>query len=264
MMDRAPIRTPWGQDRDLVELAGAPYLFVEHSIEPQAVTPFWCHDSDLRTLLVTNGRAEVDVPAEGGGVMATAYGYLEGWHAAAGLVYRLRAVGGPAVVLEAGTARAATREVAQPELPGPAPAPVSGYKVTKPWGYEIWYTENLADPPYALKLIHMNAGHQSSLQSHRYKAETNYVIEGEATALNGVAAPDDLETLIDPAALPLSVHGPRSGWSSAPRTLHRVIAHADYTSVEVSTPELDDVVRWRDDTGRGHGRIDAEHGVTHR
>jgi quercetin dioxygenase-like cupin family protein len=264
MMNRVPIRTCCGQDRDLVEQAGAPYLFVEHTVAPQAATPIWCHNSDLRSLLVVEGRIEVDVPVEGGGVASTAYGCLEGWHAAAGLVYRLRAVGGPAVVLEAGTARAATRQVAQPAWPGPVLGRVSRYKVTKPWGYEIWYTENLADPPYAFKLIHMNAGHQSSLQSHRHKVETNYVIEGEATVLNGVAAPDDLETLVDSAALPVSVHRPRSNWSSAPCILHRVIARSDYTSVEVSTPELDDVIRWQDDTGRVHGRIDAEHEATDR
>lgn len=41
--------------------------------------------------------------------------------------------------------------------------------------------------------------------------------------------------------------------------LHRVIAESDYTSVEVSTPELDDVIRWADDTNRGNGRIEVEH-----
>ena len=50
-----------------------------------------------------------------------------------------------------------------------------------------------------------------------------------------------------------------SGWSSPPGELHRVIARRDYTAIEVSTPELDDVIRWQDDTGRGHGRIESEH-----
>jgi hypothetical protein len=110
-----------------------------------------------------------------------------------------------------------------------------------------------------MKQIHMTQGNQSSLQSHQYKAETNYVIDGEATVLNGRIAPDDLHTRIDPDTLPRSVRGPLTGWTSAPRVLHRVIARSDYTSIEVSTPQLDDVIRWQDDTGRTNGRIDAEH-----
>ena len=38
-----------------------------------------------------------------------------------------------------------------------------------------------------------------------------------------------------------------------------IIASEDYTAIEVSTPELDDVIRWQDDTDRGSGRLDHEH-----
>jgi mannose-6-phosphate isomerase len=41
--------------------------------------------------------------------------------------------------------------------------------------------------------------------------------------------------------------------------VHRVEAITDLILVEVSTPELDDVVRIEDDMGRGSGRIEAEH-----
>jgi hypothetical protein len=51
------------------------------------------------------------------------------------------------------------------------------------------------------------------------------------------------------------------GWSSEHRELHRVIANSNYISIEISTPELDDVIRWEDDNDRGNGRIDSEHGV---
>ncbi|HAI40958.1 MAG TPA: hypothetical protein DCM40_24030, partial [Maribacter sp.] len=57
---------------------------------------------------------------------------------------------------------------------------VSGYKVTKPWGYELWLELNEF---YAFKLIHMTKGNRCSLQSHEYKIEANYVIEGEAEVL---------------------------------------------------------------------------------
>jgi hypothetical protein len=138
--------------------------------------------------------------------------------------------------------------------------PLGDYQVTKPWGFEIWYTANLVDPPYAVKQIHMTAGHRSSLQSHERKAETNYVVTGAAVVLNGGRAPADRTAAVDPAGLPRCVHGPGSHWSSPPGMLHRVIAEQDYTAIEISTPELDDVIRWGDDSDRGSGRIAAEHG----
>jgi quercetin dioxygenase-like cupin family protein len=167
----------------------------------------------------------------------------------------------PAVLVEAGSVLGDTTEVDGPGLAAPACRcpDVSDYTVSKPWGDEVWYTQNLPGVPYALKRIRMTKGHQSSLQSHRQKAETNYVIEGEATVLGGAFAPDDLDAVIDVASLASTVHAARSGWTNPPGELHRVIAHTDYTSIEVSTPELDDVIRWQDDAGRGHGRIASEH-----
>ena len=41
--------------------------------------------------------------------------------------------------------------------------------------------------------------------------------------------------------------------------IHRVISVVDYLAYEVSTPELDDVIRLADDSGRKSGRIDKEH-----
>ena len=50
-----------------------------------------------------------------------------------------------------------------------------------------------------------------------------------------------------------------SGWVVPVRRKHRVIAKTDYTALEVSTPHLDDVVRFQDDTDRASGKIDEEH-----
>lgn len=123
---------------------------------------------------------------------------------------------------------------------------VSDYKVEKPWGYEIWLELNEF---YAYKLIHMNKDNRSSLQSHDYKYETNYVIEGEAEVLlekdNG-----EIESKIFKAG---------SGWSVPVGKKHRVIAKTDYTALEVSTPHLNDVIRYQDDTGRFSGKINSEH-----
>ena len=229
------------------------YTFVEHA--PGGAAAYRAHPRDHRSFLVLRGVVEVQ---HARGIRRCGYG--QGWHAPPGAVYRMASIGTePAVVIEAGAARGDTAQADPKQASSFSYLELSRYTVNKPWGYEVWYTHNLTEPGYAFKLIHMTAGHQSSLQSHRYKAETNYVIEGEATVLSGLTAPDDITQAIDTGLLTTVVHGPGSGWSSPPGELHRVIARCDYTAIGVSTPELDDVIRWQDDTGRGHGRIESEH-----
>lgn len=217
------------------------YLFVEHTVD--GTSGYRSHPYDQRTFLVLAGT--VELAYAGGG---RRYGVGEGWHAPAGTGYRIGAGGpAPAVLIEAGTVHGGT----VPAEPGTGDFPdLSGHRVDKPWGYEIWYTHNLSDPGYVLKRIHMAAGRQSSLQSHRYRAETNYVIEGEATVLSGLRAPRTPTATVDPSRLTVTVQRPGTGWTSPPNELHRVVARTEYTAVEVSTPELDDVVRWPDGAGR--------------
>jgi quercetin dioxygenase-like cupin family protein len=228
------------------------YLFAEHIVDSGQTSRH--HPHDHRSFVVVTGTVAV---SHDDGVRA--YGPGAGWHAPAGAVYGIRSAGpDPAVVIEAGTANGGDGPAADGD-PGGALTDLADYTVAKPWGSETWYTANLDAPGYALKRITMTAGHQSSLQSHRFKAETNYVVAGEATVLSGRQAPGNPDAVVDPADLTVTVHRPGTGWSSPPGELHRVIAHRDYTAIEVSTPELDDVIRWSDDTGRGNGRIDAEH-----
>ena len=52
------------------------------------------------------------------------------------------------------------------------------YKVSKPWGYELWI--NSLNTDFAFKKIYIKKGFQTSLQFHNYKRETNLVLEGEA------------------------------------------------------------------------------------
>jgi len=143
------------------------------------------------------------------------------------------------------------------------PVPLSTYRVDKPWGWERWYTQNLDGfSIYSLKLIHMDRGHRSSLQSHEVKSETNYIIRGKAQVLYGLQAPPASEStkqVIDTAKLKSRICAIGDGWSNKVMELHRVVAYETYDAVEISTPELDDVIRWQDDTGRKHGRIDVEH-----
>ncbi len=128
------------------------------------------------------------------------------------------------------------------------PLSVSNYRVDKPWGYEQWLEINQF---YAYKLIYMKAGSQSSLQMHKFKFETNYVISGTAKVL--------LEN--EEGKLDEFTFGPQEGWSVPLKRKHRVIAITDYMSLEVSTPHLDDVIRFADDSNRPSGKVNIEHEV---
>ncbi|MGW0613263.1 cupin domain-containing protein [Streptomyces sp. NPDC002788] len=231
------------------------YLFVEHRLRPDGALTSRPPFAGYRTFLVFAGSVRL---VQGGGDHDRVLTPLEGWHAPPGSVFACAAAGpGDALLLEAGCLPERARPV-WPDAPEPC-HDLSDYTVTKPWGSEVWYTQNAPDCGYVVKRIRMEAGHRSSLQSHRRKTETNYVVDGVAEVLNGVPAPDGPGT---PVAVPSAAwtrHTAGTFWTSPPDTLHRVVAEQAYTSVEVSTTELDDVVRWADDTGRADGRITAEH-----
>ena len=123
---------------------------------------------------------------------------------------------------------------------------VSTYRVEKPWGHELWLELNEF---YAYKLIHMKKGNRCSLQSHDYKIEANFVIEGEAEVL--------LEN--DEGVMESKIYTKGMGWTVPLNRKHRVIAKTSYTALEVSTPHLNDVVRYEDDSNRESGKIDSEH-----
>jgi mannose-6-phosphate isomerase-like protein (cupin superfamily) len=111
-------------------------------------------------------------------------------------------------------------------------------RVEKPWGYElIWaLTEE-----YAGKLLAVNAGQQLSLQFHRQKDESWYLLEGVAE-LEFAAAGEKTTTS--------EVVRPGAAFRIRPGTVHRIRALEDVLMLEVSTPHLDDVVRLEDDYGR--------------
>ena len=138
-------------------------------------------------------------------------------------------------------------------------------KVDKPWGHELWVSW-LKDY-HVLKQIGMNKGNQSSLQFHREKLETNYLESGMADVIEGYTLdPNAPEEKVQESSKGVDFEefrknmSPGNHWTSKPGTVHRVIAKTDYLAYEVSTPELDDVIRLQDDNGRTSGRIDSEHG----
>ncbi len=104
--------------------------------------------------------------------------------------------------------------------------------IEKPWGREIWLAH---EKEYAGKILEIKKGFRTSLQFHRKKKETMYVLEGEVKVLTS-----DGEILM------------KSGDSLTinPMERHRTIGVVDSRIIEVSTPELDDVVRLEDDYGR--------------
>ena len=111
-------------------------------------------------------------------------------------------------------------------------------KVEKPWGWELIWAHTDA---YAGKLLFIRSGHSLSLQFHRVKDESWYVQAGRAEIHLGEAGN---------AVLATEVVGPGACFRFPPGTVHRVKALEDTTIVEVSTPQLEDVVRLEDDYGR--------------
>jgi quercetin dioxygenase-like cupin family protein len=110
-------------------------------------------------------------------------------------------------------------------------------RVEKPWGYEIWWAHT---EQYAGKILHVNAGHRLSLQYHRAKDETCYVLSGKLLLIQG-PSPDELSE---------SVISAGCSWRNAPGIVHTIEAIEDADILEASTPELDDVVRLADEYGR--------------
>ena len=114
-------------------------------------------------------------------------------------------------------------------------------KVDKPWGYEIRWA--ITDR-YLGKILHINAGEALSLQYHERKDESLLVVKGEL----------DLE-LDDPNG-ELRKHRLQVGDTVhiRPGQRHRMTAVSDTDIFEVSTSEIDDVVRLEDRYGRAPER----------
>jgi mannose-6-phosphate isomerase-like protein (cupin superfamily) len=111
-------------------------------------------------------------------------------------------------------------------------------RVEKPWGHElIWALSER----YCGKLIFVKAGCALSLQFHNEKDESWLVQSGKAKLELGEAGQRILHE---------EVIGPGAAFRYRPGTVHRVTALEDTTILEVSTPELDDVVRLEDLYGR--------------
>lgn len=108
--------------------------------------------------------------------------------------------------------------------------------VKKPWGEERWIA---VTDKYVGKLLIIKKGHRLSKQYHRVKHETLYTDRGkyllEFNGKNYTMKPGDAVVV-------------------KPGSVHRMYAKfGDVRIIEVSTTELDDVVRLDDDYGRSPG-----------
>ncbi len=109
-------------------------------------------------------------------------------------------------------------------------------RVDKPWGYELHWAKT---ERYVGKILHIDAGQALSLQYHNRKDETILLWEGRLRFELG----DGPEARVWEMTAGERVH-------VTPGTVHRMTAIDDCTLIEVSTPELDDVVRLDDRYGR--------------
>ena len=109
-------------------------------------------------------------------------------------------------------------------------------RVDKPWGYELRWAKT---DRYVGKVIHVEAGHALSLQYHERKDETILVWSGRVI----LEVKEDGQLVQREMASGKSIH-------LAPGTVHRITALEESDLVEVSTPELEDVIRLEDNYGR--------------
>ncbi len=110
--------------------------------------------------------------------------------------------------------------------------------VPKPWGHEIIWAHT---DRYVGKILHIAAGHALSVQYHDRKDEAIYLLSGEL--IYRVQSGEEGE-LTD---VQLKVG---EAFRITPHTIHQMEAITDCDVLEVSTPDLDDVVRLTDRYGR--------------
>jgi len=109
--------------------------------------------------------------------------------------------------------------------------------VEKPWGHELIWAKT---DRYVGKILHIKAGEALSLQYHRIKDETIMVLSGRM----------QLVYFADGEQPKSRELAPREPFHVTPGLRHRMIAIEDTDVLEVSTTELDDVVRLEDRYGR--------------
>ena len=110
-------------------------------------------------------------------------------------------------------------------------------KINKPWGYEeIWANTE----KYVGKILFIESGKRLSLQYHQKKDETILVSSGKLLLEIGPNKDNLLSLILNPG----------ESYHIKPEIVHRMSAISDTEVIEVSSTELDDVIRIEDDYGR--------------
>ncbi len=112
-----------------------------------------------------------------------------------------------------------------------------GRRVEKPWGHELIWAQT---ERYVGKILVIEAGRRLSLQRHLIKDESIFVSTGRLR----LYLEDDEGTVC------IEELGPGEHRHVPTGRVHRYEAIERCALIEVSTPELDDVVRLEDDFGR--------------
>jgi mannose-6-phosphate isomerase-like protein (cupin superfamily) len=112
-------------------------------------------------------------------------------------------------------------------------------RVEKPWGYELWWART---ERYVGKILHLRQGESLSLQYHNVKDETILLQSGRLLLETGTKG--------ERGNLHRIEMKPGDVYHITPATLHRMTGIEDCDILEVSTPELEDVVRLEDRYGR--------------
>jgi mannose-6-phosphate isomerase-like protein (cupin superfamily) len=113
----------------------------------------------------------------------------------------------------------------------------SARTVPKPWGHELIWA--LTDR-YCGKILVIETGRRLSLQRHERKEESIYVVSGRLL----LYLENDAGTVVTTEL------GPGQGAHIPTGRIHRYEAIERAEILEVSTPEIDDVIRLEDDFGR--------------
>ena len=110
-------------------------------------------------------------------------------------------------------------------------------RVEKPWGYELWWART---DRYVGKILHINKGQSLSYQYHEVKDESLLLYSGKmALEIEEPGGTKEVLTLTPGESLRIT-----------PYTKHRMTAIEECEVIEVSTPEVEDVVRLEDRYGR--------------
>ena len=110
-------------------------------------------------------------------------------------------------------------------------------KIIKPWGYEKLLENNKY---YTLKELFMKKGKRCSLQYHKKKTETIFVLSGKLKIIKGNTRKN----------LKSKAYTKGQSLTIKPKVIHRMEGITNSLYLEASTSQLKDVVRLSDDFNR--------------